>query len=117
MCTVLSKTEKKLWYEGLDDGYDVVHHEESPKKKSSTRQQKVSVNSTTNSSFAYSVTSSLLSQSSSDFVKCGRQRSITENEYRARYWGQMLDTLRRTIDEIYSACEADDSEVECKVLV
>ncbi|TGZ64767.1 hypothetical protein CRM22_006209 [Opisthorchis felineus] len=41
----------------------------------------------------------------------------TENEYRARYWGQMLDTLRRTIDEIYSACEADESEVECKEVI
>ncbi|KAF5401264.1 hypothetical protein PHET_05255 [Paragonimus heterotremus] len=42
---------------------------------------------------------------------------LVESEYRARYWGQMLDTLRRTIDEIYSACETDESEVECKEVI
>ncbi|VDQ15716.1 unnamed protein product [Trichobilharzia regenti] len=43
------------------------------------------------------------------------RKPLTESEYKARYWGQMLDTLRRTIDEIYSACETDENEVECKV--
>ncbi|KAF8563129.1 hypothetical protein P879_10436 [Paragonimus westermani] len=42
---------------------------------------------------------------------------LVESEYRARYWGQMLDTLKRTIDEIYSACETDESEVECKEVI
>lgn len=29
----------------------------------------------------------------------------------------MLDTLKRTIDEIYSACEIDESEVECREVI
>ncbi len=36
---------------------------------------------------------------------------------RARYWGHMLDTLKRTIDEIYTACEEDESEVECREVI
>ncbi|CAH8866727.1 unnamed protein product [Trichobilharzia szidati] len=45
------------------------------------------------------------------------RKPLTESEYKARYWGQMLDTLRRTIDEIYSACETDENEVECKEVI
>ncbi|CAL8068491.1 unnamed protein product [Calicophoron daubneyi] len=50
-------------------------------------------------------------------LKTGTRPRLAEGEYRARYWGQMLDTLRRTIDEIYSACETDESEVECKEVI
>lgn len=46
-----------------------------------------------------------------------QRRHRRRNDYRARYWGQMLDTLKRTIDEIYAACELDESEVECKEVI
>ncbi|CAI2733259.1 unnamed protein product [Schistosoma spindalis] len=51
------------------------------------------------------------------YRRINRGRPLTESEYKARYWGQMLDTLRRTIDEIYSACETDENEVECKEVI
>ncbi|KAK4467845.1 hypothetical protein MN116_008766 [Schistosoma mekongi] len=51
------------------------------------------------------------------YMQVNRGRPLTESEYKARYWGQMLDTLRRTIDEIYSACETDENEVECKEVI
>ncbi|KAH8857226.1 S phase cyclin A-associated protein in the endoplasmic reticulum [Schistosoma japonicum] len=51
------------------------------------------------------------------YRQINRGRPLTESEYKARYWGQMLDTLRRTIDEIYSACETDENEVECKEVI
>ncbi|CAH8634601.1 unnamed protein product [Heterobilharzia americana] len=51
------------------------------------------------------------------YRQMNRGKPLTESEYKARYWGQMLETLRRTIDEIYSACETDENEVECKEVI
>lgn len=46
-----------------------------------------------------------------------RRRIRRHQEYHALYWGQMLDTLRRTIDEIYAACELDECEMRCKEVI
>ncbi|PAA49748.1 hypothetical protein BOX15_Mlig011986g1, partial [Macrostomum lignano] len=35
-------------------------------------------------------------------------------DLRERYWALLLENLKRTIDEIYSTCEADQSEAECR---
>ncbi|TNN09986.1 S phase cyclin A-associated protein in the endoplasmic reticulum [Schistosoma japonicum] len=51
------------------------------------------------------------------YRQINRGRPLTESEYKARYWGQMLDTLRRTNNKIYSACETDENEVECKEVI
>ncbi|EUB57096.1 S phase cyclin A-associated protein in the endoplasmic reticulum [Echinococcus granulosus] len=47
------------------------------------------------------------------------QRSLARRrqDYHALYWGQMLDTLKRTIDEIYAACELDECEMRCKEVI
>ncbi|KAL3320902.1 hypothetical protein Ciccas_000428 [Cichlidogyrus casuarinus] len=40
-----------------------------------------------------------------------------KDDYKALFWGQLVDTLRRTIDQLYSACEADKSKKECKEII
>ena len=35
--------------------------------------------------------------------------------FRARYWLHLFDNLYRAVDEIYSACEAEESVIECQV--
>ncbi|KAL5105632.1 S phase cyclin A-associated protein in the endoplasmic reticulum [Taenia crassiceps] len=46
-----------------------------------------------------------------------RSRARRRQDYHALYWGQMLDTLKRTIDEIYAACELDECEMRCKEVI
>ena len=46
-----------------------------------------------------------------------RRRTRRRQDYRALYWGQMLETLKRTIDEIYAACEMDECEMRCKEVI
>ncbi|VDM31776.1 unnamed protein product [Hydatigera taeniaeformis] len=46
-----------------------------------------------------------------------RGRTRRRQDYHALYWGQMLDTLKRTIDEIYAACELDECEMRCKEVI
>lgn len=40
-----------------------------------------------------------------------------KNDLRARYWSYLFDNLKRAVDEIYGTCEADESIVECQVMV
>ncbi|KAM3181753.1 hypothetical protein ACTXT7_013752 [Hymenolepis weldensis] len=46
-----------------------------------------------------------------------RRRTRRRQDYHALYWGQMLDTLKRTIDEIYAVCELDECEMRCKEVI
>lgn len=46
-----------------------------------------------------------------------RRRTRRRQDYQALYWGQMLDTLKRTIDEIYAVCELDECEMRCKEVI
>uniref|UniRef100_A0A5K3FDX0 SCAPER_N domain-containing protein n=1 Tax=Mesocestoides corti TaxID=53468 RepID=A0A5K3FDX0_MESCO len=55
------------------------------------------------------------SLSSGDTIQ--RRRTRRREDYRSLYWGQMLDTLKRTIDEIYAACELDECEIRCKEVI
>nr|CUU99705.1 hypothetical transcript [Hymenolepis microstoma] len=45
------------------------------------------------------------------------RRTRRRQDYHALYWGQMLDTLKRTINEIYAACELDECEMRCKEVI
>lgn len=46
-----------------------------------------------------------------------RQRTSVSSDSRARFWGMLIDNLKRSVDELYSACETDASEVECREVI
>lgn len=45
----------------------------------------------------------------------GGPERTRKGDLRARYWAFLFENLRRAVDEIYQTCEADESDVECKV--
>lgn len=41
--------------------------------------------------------------------------SVRIKDFRARYWSYLFENFHRAVDEIYSVCETDESEIECQV--
>ena len=43
-----------------------------------------------------------------------RQQRSKFADVKARYWAYLFDNFNRSIDEIYTTCEADESVLECE---
>jgi hypothetical protein len=43
-----------------------------------------------------------------------RQPASKFVDLKARYWAYLFDNLNRSIDEIYTTCEADENGLECE---
>lgn len=50
-------------------------------------------------------------------LTCSSRRPPPTSKFvdlKARYWSYLFDNLNRSIDEIYTTCEADENGIECE---
>jgi hypothetical protein len=44
-----------------------------------------------------------------------RRNDSTSSDVRSRYWTMLFDNLKRSIEQIYQACESDQNPLQCQV--
>ncbi|CAF4445502.1 unnamed protein product, partial [Adineta steineri] len=58
----------------------------------------------------------IINRNSNNYTQ-SRHSDSTSSDFRSRYWTFLFDNLKRSIEQIYQTCEADQDPIQCQEII